>query len=86
MTKDVRDLVLHVADMIKKIYSGYVPRTAFHLAKCLGCWYRKWCGVVPAKQRRYEPSPAEGYWPRPLRRRRGPRTSVIFRSVLGDNG
>jgi CRISPR-associated exonuclease Cas4 len=47
LTRDLRDLVLHVAWRIRQIYAGYTPQPAMHPSKCPGCWYRKWCAAVP---------------------------------------
>ncbi|MCC6021454.1 MAG: CRISPR-associated protein Cas4 [Thermoproteaceae archaeon] len=46
LTRDLRDLVLHVAGRIRQIYAGYTPQPAVHPSKCPGCWYRKWCADI----------------------------------------
>ncbi|MGC9119502.1 MAG: CRISPR-associated protein Cas4 [Thermoproteus sp.] len=48
-TRDLQQLVLHVAAQIAKMYRGWVPQPNPHPAKCPGCWYRKWCGVEATK-------------------------------------
>lgn len=49
LTRDLKELVQHVAQQIRKIYDGWTPHPAPHPAKCQGCWYRKYCGYTPTK-------------------------------------
>ncbi|MEL9991480.1 MAG: CRISPR-associated protein Cas4 [Thermoproteus sp.] len=48
VTKDLRDLVQHVAQRIGQMQRGWTPQPNQPPAKCQGCWYRKYCGLLDA--------------------------------------
>ncbi|MEZ0318798.1 MAG: CRISPR-associated protein Cas4 [Pyrobaculum sp.] len=49
LTQDLKNLVLHTAKQIEKIYKGWTPHPQQHPTKCQGCWYRKYCGYTDTK-------------------------------------
>ena len=49
LSRDLVELVKHVAAQIRRMASGWTPTPAYHPAKCPSCWYRKYCGFGEAR-------------------------------------